>query len=70
MLQTLFYGCLRASELCALNDEELDLMGQRLHIKAGKGGFDGIAYITNRCAFTLRQYLSVRPTLLIDGQKP
>jgi len=29
-----------------------------------------MAYIPNRCADTLHQYLGARPFLLIDGQRP
>ena len=32
MLQTLFYGYLRASELCNLNDEDLDLNNLAIRI--------------------------------------
>ncbi len=70
MLQTLFYACLRASELCALNDGDLNLKDHTIHIREGKGGRDGIVYITNRCAETLRQYLAMRPSLIIDGKQP
>jgi integrase/recombinase XerD len=70
MLQTLFYGCLRASELCNLNDEDLDLNSLTVRIVSGKGGRDGITYINNTCASTIREYLQVRPPFLIDGQQP
>jgi len=70
MLQTLFYACLRASELCDLNDEDLDLKALTIHVRDGKGGHDGIAYIKDRCAVTLRQYLAMRPSLVIDGDRP
>jgi integrase/recombinase XerD len=70
MLQTLFYGCLRASELCNLNDDDLDMKDLTLRINAGKGGNDGIACINNKCATTLRDYLQIRPTLSIKGKKP
>jgi hypothetical protein len=46
MLQTLFYGYLRASELCNLNDEDLDLNNLAIRIVSGKGGRDGITYIS------------------------
>ena len=70
MLQTLFYACLRASELCNLNDEDLDLKGLTIRIREGKGGRDGLAYITSKCANTLRQYLTIRPPVLIDKERP
>jgi len=69
MLQTLFYGCLRASELCSLNDCDLDLKSLSLRVE-GKGGKEAIVYITDECAKTLRRYLEVRPPLEIDDRKP
>ncbi|KUK43404.1 MAG: Site-specific integrase/recombinase [Methanothrix harundinacea] len=70
MLQTLFYGCLRASELCNLDDGDLDLRGLNLRVREGKGGRDGIVPISNECATTLRRYLQVRPPLEVDGKHP
>jgi integrase/recombinase XerD len=70
MLQTAFYGCLRASELCNLDDQDLDSKTLTLHVRAGKGGRDGIAYISNDCIKTLKKYLEVRPPLEIDGRLP
>ena len=70
MLQTLFYGCLRASELCNLDDSDLDLKTQTLRIREGKGGKDGFVMISSECAKILRRYLEVRPQLDINGRKP
>jgi integrase/recombinase XerD len=70
MLQTLFYACLRASELCALNDEDVNLKDLTIRIREGKGGRDGIVYITNGCSKMLHQYLEIRPFLAIDGEQP
>lgn len=70
MLQTAFYGCLRSSELCNLDDCDVDLNSLRIHIREGKGGRDGIAYLNEICARTLRKYLEVRPDLTIDGRRP
>jgi integrase/recombinase XerD len=61
MLQTLFFGCLRASELCHLEDRDLDLKNYTIRVREGKGGKDGIALISEECACTLKQYLEVRP---------
>lgn len=69
MLQTLFYGCLRASELCSLDDCDLDLKSLSLRVE-GKGGKEAIVYITDECAKILRRYLEVRPSLEINGRKP
>jgi site-specific recombinase XerD len=68
MLQTLFYGCLRASELCSLDDSDLDLKSLTLRVE-GKGGKEAIVYISDECAKTLRRYLEVRAPLVIDGRK-
>jgi integrase/recombinase XerD len=69
MLSTLFYGCLRASELCGLNDEDLDINSLTLRIN-GKGGQEGLACISNTCANVLREYLDVRPPRLVEGREP
>lgn len=69
MLQTLFYGCLRASELCSLDDCDLDLKSLSLRVE-GKGAKEAMVYITDDCAKTLRRYLEVRPPLEIGSRKP
>jgi len=68
MLQTLFYGCLRASELCNLDLTDVDLRHMRLRIREAKGGRDEFAYLSSRCV--LPRYLEVRPPLEIDGRQP
>jgi integrase/recombinase XerD len=70
MLQTLFYGCLRASELCNLDDSDVDFKAMTLRIRNGKGGIDSIIPIKNECAINLKRYLSVRPPFEVDGQCP
>ncbi len=70
MLQTIFYGCLRASELCSLDDNDVDLKALRIRVREGKGGRDGIVLINNECASMIKQYLNVRPMLEIDGRTP
>lgn len=70
MLQTLFYGCLRASELCNLDDADVDLKNLTIRIREGKGGRDGIVFISNECAATLKRYLEIRPQLEVDGHLP
>ena len=69
MLNVLFYGALRASELCAVNDQDVNLKDLTIRVREGKGGKEGIVYINNECATVLKQYLSVRPPLKIDGQQ-
>jgi integrase/recombinase XerD len=70
MFQTIFYGCLRASELCNLDDSDIDMKALNLRVREGKGGRDGIVYIRNECAATIKRYLLVRPVLEIDGRTP
>lgn len=70
MFQVLFYGCLRASELCNLDDDDLDLKNLTVRVRQGKGGRDGYGLITDECARYLKQYLSIRPSLKIDGRQP
>jgi integrase/recombinase XerD len=70
MLQTLFYGCLRASELCNLDDSDVDLKALTLRIREGKGGKDGMVIISPECGTILRRYLEVRPQLELDGHCP
>jgi integrase/recombinase XerD len=70
MLQTLFYACLRASELCNLDDSDLDLKAMTIKVRDGKGGKEAITYITDDCAKTLKRYLEVRTPLEIEGRRP
>lgn len=61
MLKTLFYACLRSSELCRLDDRDLDLKSRTIRLRETKGGRDDIAYINEECVNTLETYLKVRP---------
>ena len=70
IMQTLFYGCLRASELCNLDDSDVDFKTRTLRIRQGKGGKDGMVLLSDECLKVLRQYLDVRPPLKINGQSP
>jgi integrase/recombinase XerD len=70
MLKTLFYACLRASELCQLNDEDLDLKSQTIRICNGKGGKEAITPISSDCSDVLKEYLEIRPRLEINGEYP
>jgi integrase/recombinase XerD len=70
MLQTLFYGCLRSSELCNLDDKDMDLARRSIHLRETKNGSDGIAYISDECAETLRLYLKIRPQMQIGNRNP
>lgn len=70
MLKTLFYGSLRASEICNLDDCNVDLKALTLHVRNGKGGKDGIVLISDDCACALKKYLAMRPPLEINGRQP
>jgi site-specific recombinase XerD len=70
MLKTLFYACLRASDLCALNDEDLDLKSQTMHISMCKGGKEAITSISSDCSQILGEYLEARPQFEINGEHP
>jgi integrase/recombinase XerD len=70
MLKTLFYACLRASELCNLDVCDVDLGNLSVRVNNGKRGKDRIALISDECAATLRRYLEVRPTFTIQGREP
>jgi integrase/recombinase XerD len=70
MFQVLFVACLRAFELCNLDDVDLDLANLKIRIREGKGGRDGYAFITHDCVRNLKHYLAIRPPLKIDGRQP
>ena len=70
MLKTMFYASLRASELCNLNDTDVDLKALTIYVRCGKGGKDGLVFITDDCAKTLKKYLERRSPLYIDGRTP
>jgi integrase/recombinase XerD len=70
MLKTMFYGSLRATELCNLDDSDIDLRALTIHVRCGKGGKDAIVFITDDCAKTLKRYLEVRAPLEVDGREP
>lgn len=70
MLTTMFYGCLRVSELCSLNDQDIDFEAASIRIREGKGGREAIVPLKDEVAQVLRQYLKVRPSLKIDNEQP
>ena len=61
MLHTIFYGCLRASELCNLDDSDIDMKTLTLRVRERKGERDGMVFINNECVSMLKRYLLVRP---------
>ena len=64
MLKTLFFACLRSSELCRLDDSDLDLKHKTLRLRETKGGRDAITYITDECVNTLETYLKIGRVLV------
>jgi len=70
MLRVMFYGCLRASELCNLNDEDIDFEAKTIRIREGKGGREAIVPLNPELIPLLRDYLKVRPSLIIDNEQP
>lgn len=70
MFKTAFYGCLRASEVCNLDLEDIDLDRFSLKVRDGKGGKTAMVYLSEDAAETLREYLAVKPDLTLDGKKP
>jgi integrase/recombinase XerD len=69
MLNLLFHCMLRVSDLCNLEDEDVDLKTLTLRIRNGKGGKSALLPIPPECAEVLRSYLQVRPPLEIDGKQ-
>jgi integrase len=66
-----FYCMLRASELINLNDCDIDLKGLTLRVHEGKGGKDAVLPINPGCCELLRQYLQIRPKIILaDGSIP
>jgi integrase/recombinase XerD len=69
-ISTLFYCLLRASDLCNLDDSDLDLKTLNLRIRDGKRGKQAILPIPPACGEILGQYLKIRPALEINGRFP
>lgn len=65
-----FYACLRASDICNLDIEDLDLDRLSLKVVDGKGGKSAVLYLSEDAASTLQDYLAVRPDQKIDGRNP
>ncbi|MEI6103041.1 MAG: tyrosine-type recombinase/integrase [Methanothrix sp.] len=70
MLVTMFYECLRVSELCNLNDEDVDFKAMSLRIKDGKWGREALIPLNPEVARVVKEYLAIRPTIIIDNKKP
>jgi len=69
MLNLMFHCMLRVSDLCNLEDGDIDLKTLTLRIRDGKGGKSALLPIPPECAEVLSRYLGVRPPLEIDGKQ-
>lgn len=70
ILQVGFYAGLRTSEICNLDDSDLDLINKTVRVRGGKNDRDALLYINDQCADTLKLYLKRRPKLEIDKRSP
>jgi integrase/recombinase XerD len=70
MLQVAFFASLRASEVCDLDLEDINLQDLTVRVRCGKGRKPALLYINDESAKSLRQYLTVRPDIIIDGIQP
>jgi integrase/recombinase XerD len=70
MFKSAFYGCLRASEICHLDLEDVNLDRLALKIRDGKGGKTAMVYLFEEAAETLRDYLAIQLDFSLDGRKP
>jgi len=69
MLNLMFHCMLRVSDLCNLEDGDLDLKTLTIRIRNGKGGKSALLPIPPEVAEVLRSYIEVRPLLEIDGRQ-
>jgi len=69
ILNLMFHCMLRVSDLCNLEDGDIDLKTLTLRIRNGKGGKSALLPIPPECAGVLRSYLEVRPPMMIDGKQ-
>jgi len=70
MFKTAFYACLRASELCNLDVEDLSIDNLTLVVRDGKGGKTSVCYLSWEAAEILREYLAIKPDLELEGRRP
>ena len=70
MFKTAFYACLRASELCNLDVEDINFDKQALVVRDGKCGKTSVCYLSEEAIETLREYLTVRPDFELEGRRP
>jgi integrase/recombinase XerD len=70
MLTLMFFTCLKATELCSLDADDIDLQKLTLRIREGKGGREGMVGFSNDCGTVMKAYLGFRPPMKIDGRNP
>jgi len=70
MLSLMFNCMLRVSDLCSLEDDDVDLKTLSLRIRDGKFGKPALLLIPPECARTLGEYLRIRPRVEIEGRYP
>lgn len=70
MFKTAFYACLRASEICNLDVEDINLDKLALVVRDGKCGKTAVCYLSEEAIETLREYLAVRPEFELEGKRP
>jgi integrase/recombinase XerD len=69
MLMTMFYEALRASELCGLNDEDIDFEAMTIRVR-GKWGREDLIPMNPEVACALQDYLKKRPSIKVNGEHP
>jgi integrase/recombinase XerD len=69
MLMVAFYGCLRVSDLCNLNDKDIDFDDKTIRIREGKGRA-AIVPLNPEVIPIIRDYLKIRPSLVINNVQP
>jgi len=70
MLNLLFECSLRATELCNLNIEDVNLLTATIHLRDTKNGQDAKIPLSTNCIFLLEEYLKIRPNIEIDNRRP
>ncbi len=62
IIEILYDTGVRGSELCAINNDDLDLASGFLHVKSGKGDKDRVVPISSRVCNLIRRYkMLIRP---------
>ncbi|MCJ7444431.1 MAG: tyrosine-type recombinase/integrase [Methanotrichaceae archaeon] len=70
MFKTSFYACLRASELCNLDVDDINPDNLTLVVRDGNGGKTSVCYLSDEAVETLREYLALKPDFEVDNRRP